>query len=305
MVDVNRGQVPNEERRQMARTLGISEAGIGREVSLSELQSAVEPSVDSTFASVGEAIRDDLEGRLDADLLERELSNLADQIRRVPELREAGIPSGETEPEVLYRELVEPGWEIYDHLVEVGFCESVDANVPRFTADNIRNTARELVQAEPLTSALADLGFDEREQAVLVMNVTNNDRRLSRWVPTAQIPEGVEFNVDYVPPLHQRAAGGVLLWTKTMDVHLWQKSVLITDRILDDAAWDVRGMLAGFALMAMAALELADDDRTTLTNSQLTAALTAGAAIMIINQENVCRDAFYITDDVRAPSTAR
>jgi len=49
--------------------------------------------------------------------------------------------------------------------------------------------------------------------------------------------------VDFVPPLHQRAAGGTLLWIRTLDVHLWQKAVLITDEILDDGYWDVKGML--------------------------------------------------------------
>lgn len=289
----------------MAKTLGIDDVSGDRTMALSEMKSVLESRTDPKFASVGEAIRNDIEGQLDADLLEEALSDLDTKIGRLSEVRNAGIPDGKREPERLYRELVEPGWRVYDHLVDVGFFESVDVKVPRFTQDHIKSTAQEIVQADPLTAELTEVGYDEEELVKLVMNVTNNDMRLSRWVPTADIPEGVEFELEHVPPLHQRAAGGVLLWIRTMDVHLWQKQVLITDEILDDAFWDIKAMLAGFHLLSRAALEIADSERDSLTDSQLTAALTAGAAIMIINQEDLCRDAYYITEDMRAPSEAR
>ena len=294
-----------EGREQLARTLELGEPLTDEGLTLSVMKTAPEADTDPEYASVGGTIRGRLEGELDADLLEAELAALTTQVRRLPEVREAGIPAGDEEPEVLYRELVEPGWHVYDHLLDVGFFESADAVMPRFTTDVIEQTARELVRADPLTDELVDLGFDDREVTALLMNVTNNDRRLSRWVPTSDIPEGVEFDVEHVPPLHQRAAGGALLWIRTMDVHLWQKSVLITEDILDDAYWDVKAMLAGLYLLTRAALEVADSDRDSLTDSQLTAALTAGAAIMIINQEDLCQDAFRITEEMRAPSEVR
>ncbi|WP_394345785.1 hypothetical protein [Halegenticoccus tardaugens] len=292
------------DREQLTDTLDVS-ASLDEEATLSAIKRTIEAGTDADFASVGTAIRNDLAGELDAELLERELSNLAAQIQRLPEVREAGIPGGEKEPAVLYRDIAEPGWHVYDHLLDVGFFESADANSPRFAPELIKNTAHELIRADPLTADLTDVGFDEREQLALVMNVTNNDLRLARWVPTKEIPDGVEFNVEFVPPLHQRAMGGALLWIKTLDVHLWQKSVLITDRILDDAIWDVKAMLGGLYLLTKAALEVAEGEHGSLTDSQLTAALTAGAAITIINQEELCRDAFYITEEMRAPSRAR
>lgn len=305
MADTRKPQLTSEEQRQLVQTLGVDESVGSGDLTVSRVREAVEGSSDPSFASVGEGIRSRLEGELDAELLEAGLSNLRSKVDRLPEVREAGIPDGEREPEVLYRDLVEPGWRVYDHLLDVGFFGSVDEEMPRFTADVIRDTARELVRSDPLTEEMTDLGFDERELTALVMSVTNNDRRLSRWVPTADIPEEVEFKVEHVPPLHQRAMGGALLWIRTLDLHLWQKAILITDRILDDAYWDVKAMLAGQYLTTRAALEVADSDRDGLTDAELTAALTAGAAILIINQEEVCQDAFRITEEMRAPSEVR
>jgi len=304
MQRANKPHVTDTEQRQLAEALGISDAATGNR-SLADLKEEAAASTDEEFATLGGAIRDDLEGELDAGLLETELENLADQIRRLDEVREAGIPDGETEPERLYRALIEPAWRVYEHLLEVGFFGSVDANMPRFTADVISDTARELVRADELTAPLADIGFDDREITALVTGVINNDRRLSRWVPTSDIPEDVEFDVGNVPPLHQRAMGGALLWIKNVDVHLWQKSVLITDEVLDDAYWDTKAMLAGVYLLTQAALELADADSETLTDSQLTTALTASAAIAIVNQEAICQDVFRINEEMRAPSELR
>ncbi len=305
MAGTRKPQLTSEEQRQLVQTLGVDESVESGELTVSRVRESVEGSTDPTFASLGEQIRSRLEGRLDADLLEAKLSNVSSKVDRLPEVREAGIPDGEQEPEVLYRDLVEPGWRVYDHLLDVGFFESVDEEMPRFTPEVIRDTARELVRSDPLTEEMTELGFDERELTALVMSVTNNDRRLSRWVPTTDIPEDVEFNVEHVPPLHQRALGGALLWTKTLDVHLWQKQILITERILDDTFWDVKAMLAGQYLTTRAALEVADPDRDDLSDAELASALTAGAAILIINQEEVCQDAYRITEEMRAPRETR
>ena len=304
MIRVSKPHISQSEQDRLAEVLGVERA-VEEEVTLSRMRSAVEASTDPAFASVAETIRRDLAGELDADLLEAALSDLESQVARLPEVREVGIPQGTDGPERLYRELAEPARRVYDHLVAVGFFESVDENQPRFEPEHITATAHALVRADPLLSELTDLGFDERERLALVMDVTNNPRQLSRWVPTSQIPEGVEFDVEHVPPLHQRAVGGALLWIETLDVHLWQKSVLITEEILDDAYWDVKAMLAGIHLVTRAAHEIADEESSSLADDQLTAALTAGAAITIVNQEAICGDAYRITDEMRAPSPYR
>lgn len=300
---MTRPEITADDRSQLAETLGISRSEIGDRPTLAELRRTVETSSDPEFASMGEAIRSDLSGRLDDEFLAAQLDDLEEQIGRLPDVREAGVPDGETEPETLYREVVQPAWRIYDHLVDAGFFESVEEQLPRFTPEHIERTGHELVQLDSLSEELDALGFEEREKTVLVMNVVNNNTRLARWVPTKDIPDAVEFDVEHVPPLHKRAMGGALLWINSMDVHLWQKEVLVTEEILDDGFWDIKAMLAGVYLISRAALDVAEEG--TLTDSELAAALSGGAAIAIVNQEEICKDVYWITEEDRAPSAAR
>ncbi|GEM_PF-526035 len=296
-------QITTEDREGLTRTLGVGESDVGERPTLSQLRGTIDAEADDSFASMGEAIRAELSGRLDASLLAERREELAAQIERLPEVRNVGIPAGESEPDRLYREVIEPGWDVYHHLADVGFFESVEEALPRFTPDHIETTAHELIRAEPLSGTLSGMGFDEHEQMVLVMNVVNNNTRLARWVPTKDIPSGVGFDVDHVPPLPQRAMGGTLLWVNALDVHLWQSRVLVTEKILDDAFWDTKAMLGGLSMMTEAAHDVAAGE--SLTDAQLTAALSASAAIMIVNQEEICKDAFWITEEMRAPSKAR
>jgi hypothetical protein len=306
MANENRPQVTTEEQRELVENLGVRRSATSERPTLAELREAIDAETDPEFASMGEAIREDLSGQLDAGLIEEELENMESQIGRLPAVREAGIPDGESEADVLYRELIEPGWRVYNHLVDAGFFESVEANLPKFTPAHIEHTAHELIQAEPLTDSLDELGFDDHEQTVLMMNVANNNTRLSRWVPSNEIPEGVEFDTSNVPPLQQRAMGGALLWINALDTHLWQKEVLITEEILDDGYWDIKALLGGLYVMTRAAREIATDgDERELTDAQLTAALSASAAMMIVNQEEIMLDMYWITEEMRAPSEAR
>lgn len=297
-------RLTTDRRRELTNTLGVSGPAADEPLTVERLRERVDSDPDDEFVSMGEGIRSDLSGRLDATLLSEALPEMARQLSRVADAREAGVPEGRTEPDELYRELIDPSWQVYHHLEDVEFFESVEENLPAFTPEHIRTTARELVQAGPLMAALEECGFDEREQMVLMLNVTNNDTRLSRWVPTREIPEGVEFNVEYVPPLHQRAMGGAILWINALDEHLWRKEILITEAILDDVHWDTKAMLGGLYLMAMAARDVAAGEDGSLTDAQLTAALTASTAVMIVNQEELMQDAFWITEEKRKPSEA-
>jgi hypothetical protein len=304
MTNKDMPHVTAEDRHELAATLGVSGDTSSESLTVDEIRKTIDAKTDPEFASMGESIRNDLTGKLDADLLFEELSNTMTQINRLPEIREVGIPEGKQEPDELYRELIKPGWRMYEHLVDVGFFESIEANLPRFTPEHIEHTANELIQTETLTAALTECGFNEHEKTVLMMNVVNNNTRLARWVPTREIPEGVEFNVEHVPPLHQRAAGGSLLWIDALDTHLWQKRVLISEDILDDGYWHIKAMLGGLYVMTAAAREIARDD-SSFTDAQLTAALTASAAMMIVNQEEIRKDMFWITEEMRAPSKVR
>lgn len=305
MLDDNAQRIATESQRELADALGISRPATGEQLTVGRLRERVDAEPDDEFVSMGESIREDLSGRLDATLLAEELPKMADQLSRIADVREAGIPAGKTGPEVQYRELIEPGWRVYHHLAEVGFFESVEESLPAFTPEHIETTARELVQADSFSAALDECGFDEREQLVLMMNVANNNTRLSRWTPTRDIPDGVEFNVEYVPPLQQRAMGGALLWVNALDEHLWRKEILITETILDDVHWDTKAMLGGLYLMAMAAHGIAEGEEHSLTDAQLTAALSASTAVQIVNQEELMQDAFWITEEKRKPSKAK
>jgi hypothetical protein len=305
MTDDNGLRMTSQEQDELAHNLGVEGAALDETLTLAVLKDAIEGDVDEAFASMGEEIRGDLVGSLDVDLIDSVLEALETRIDRLPDVRAVGVPDGDQEPDRLYRELVEPGWRLYDHLCEVGFFESVDENAPRFSSEHIRNTGHGVVEADPLTDDLERIGFDEEEQLRMMTSVINSDKELERWVPTREIPHEVEFEVDFVPPLHQRAAGGTLLWIQTLDVHLWQKEILITDEILDDGYRDVKAMLGGLYLLARAAREIATEDEQALTDGQLMAALTASAAIMILNQQAICRDVYYITEEMRAAPTAR
>lgn len=295
----------SDDRRELASTLGLGEPSVGDELTLAELREAVRTETDPEFASMVEAVRSDLSADLSVDLLEGALIEMEERIERLPAVRKAGIPDGETGPEELYRELLAPAWRAYHHLADAGFFESAEANLPPFTAEYVERTARTFVGTEAVTAPLSACGFAERERTALVMAVTNNQTRLSRWVPTKDIPEGVEFTVDYVPPLHQRAMGGALLWINALDRHLWQKEYLLTEQILDDAFWHTKAMLAGLYVTVRAARAVAAGEDAELTDQQTTAALTAGAAIQIVNQEELMRTTFWLTEDKRAPSEAR
>ncbi len=293
-------QIDQEDRRQFLKVVGLTGAvAAGSEFTLSDLRGEVEGETAGELAAMGEAISEDLTGELDAGLLGSELAALEGQIAQLDELRAMGVPA---EDSTAYQELAEPGWAIHEHLVEVGFFESVEENLPEFTPEHIAATARELISTGALASALLELGYTEEELTSTVVNVVNNKERLAMWVPTKNIPAGVEgFDPANIAPLHQRAAAGVLLWTDYLDTYLWQNEVLLTDTILDNNYGDLKQMYAGLHLLANAAEDLAGAQE--LSDAQLTAALSAGAAMMIVGQEDLTNDVMRITDEMRAPRT--
>jgi hypothetical protein len=293
-------EIGQEDRRQFLKVVGLTGAvAAGSEFTLSDLRGEVEGEAAGELAAMGEAIREDLVGTLDAGLLGSELASLEEQITRLPELRAMGVPAaGSTE----YQQLAEPGWAVHEHLVEVGFFESVEEHLPEFTPEHIGATAREFINTAALASALSELGYSEEELTSTVVNVVNNKERLAMWVPTKNIPAGVEgFDPENIAPLHQRASAGVLLWTDYLDTYLWQNEVLLTDTILDNNYGDLKQMYAGLHLLANAAEDLAGAQE--LSDAQLTAALSAGAAMMIVGQEDLTNDVMRITDEMRAPRT--
>jgi hypothetical protein len=64
-------------------------------------------------------------------------------------------------------------------------------------------------------------------------------------------------------------------------------------------------MLAGIDVMLRAVQSIARDDETALSDAEITAALIAGSALCIVNQEELMNEAFWITEEKRKPSEAR
>lgn len=290
-------EVDQEERREFLKALGVTGAAVaGAELSVRELREQTAAGRTAELATMGEAIRSDLAGSLDTELLSASTAGLEEGFEQLPALAEIGFPEREASH---YAELVAPGWEVYDHLKDVAFFESIERHLPGFTTDHIVDTSRELVRSEPLTETLTGVGFTDEELATVVASIVNSADRLALWVPTRDIPEGVEFNVDAIAPVHQRAAGGALLWIEDLDTHLWQKQYLLTEELVEQGLWDVKVMLGGLQLVSEAAADMAGEG--ALTEEQLATALTAGSAAMIVGQQNITNDLFRITEEMRAP----
>lgn len=295
--------VTDEDRRQFLKILGVGGAvGVAGEFTLSELRNAVTVESAGELAAMGEALRNDLTGALDAALLTTEMEALAGEIGRVPEVRAAGVPASADQE--LYAGLTAPAWRIHDHLAEVGFFESAEAHLPAFTSDHVASATKELVATASLASILSEVGFDEAERTELVTNAVANNDWLAQWVPVEAYREedlGIgdeSINPEAVAPVHERAAGGALLWIDGIDWHVWQNEVLVTEEALDAGAWDVKSLLGGFYLLASAADGIA---REAVSDEQLSALITGSSSIMIASQTDLANDVGRIADLTRAP----
>jgi hypothetical protein len=292
-------EVDERDRRNFLKVLGVAgSVGAASELSLSDLRGAVGEESAEELAAVGERIRADLAGGLDAGRLSGAVAGIEEGIAELPALRAAGFPA---DPDATaYQEVAEPGWEAYDHLAAVGFFESAERHLPEFTPDHVRATVAELIRAEPLAGALAEAGLDERERTAVVVDAVNENQRLAQWVSTAALPADPEgYDPTDVAPLHQRALGGGLLWIDELDRHLWQREAILTEDLLETGLWDVKRILAGTHLFVSAARDLAGPEE--LTDSQLAAALAGGSAVAIRGQEALADDLFRIADGERAP----
>lgn len=289
----------DEQRREFLKVLGVGGAALATtELTMGGLRSELGGSEAGELAAMGEQIRADLSGELELATIEAGVADLEAQMANLGAIREMGVPPADS---TAYQEVAAPGWEIYEHLLSVGFFESAEQHLPEFTAEHVGATSRELVRAEPLSQALAAVGLSESERVALTGHIATNNEWLALWVPTKNIPSGVEFDVSKVAPLHQRALGGALLWTDYLDTYLWQKEVLMTEAILDHAVQHMKTMFGGAELLATAAKDIAGAGE--LADSQLTAALTGGAAALILGQQDLTQDVIRITEDMRAPST--
>ncbi|WP_323173880.1 hypothetical protein [Natrialba sp. PRR66] len=296
------GEVSDSDRREFLKALGVIAGGSVAGATLNDLRQNVSTETTSGLAEMGTALQDGLTGTLDAALLSEQLAALTESVESLPELEAMGIPDAGAEA---YQSLTTPAWEINDHLAEVGFFASAEETLPAFSPDHIETTTRQLLHMEGLPATLSEVGFAEREQTALVVNIVNARDQLSWWMATPDYPpadavdDGVVY--EYVAPLHQRAAEGSLLWIDGLDHYLWQREPLVTGEMIDRGLWDVKSMLGGYYLLGSAARDLAAED---IADDHLTTLTTASTALMIISQEFLITDVIRITDEKRAPRSA-
>lgn len=299
MEDSNTQEVSigEEERRDFLKLLGITgSVGAASQFSLSDIRNALGSGTSAELAAMGEAIRADLTGTVDADILADSMGGVATAVESLPDVRAAGFPAEEATP---YQELTEPAWEAYNHLSDIGFFASAEEHLPAYTSQGLATTTEELVRAEELTSTLTDAGFSEQEITATVASVTSQQELLKHWVPAGDLPTDIsEFDPANVGPLHKRAAGGALLWIDGLDDHLWRNKVLVSEQMYDQGVQHTKTMLGGLHLLTAAAHDIAGPGE--FDDAHLAAGLAGGAAIMIAGQENMAADVYRITDEMRA-----
>ncbi|WP_435179082.1 twin-arginine translocation signal domain-containing protein [Halorussus sp. AFM4] len=307
--------ISDEQRREFLKALGVGGAVAAGGATLDDVREAVGTGASDELASVGEAIRSDLAGELDADLLASGHEDVAAAASGLTAVPDRGLPGMDEGPREEFAAVAEAARPVYDHLAEVGFFESTTERLPEFTPSYIEDSVRRFVVSEGLAGSLSDLGFDQAELVDLLATTVAHRERIGdrHWVSTDELPrEQMEF-AEYVPPMTRAAAGGVLLWLEDLDEHVWTNAVLITDDILADATWDARAMAAGFDLMVDGARRVAESEAQgaaasraegprgeATSDDELAGLLSSGFALQAIAQNLLPEDAYWIDEEARA-----
>lgn len=300
--NISQRSVSVEERREFLKVLGVTGAVAAGGATLDDVRNALagETATAGELAGIGEAIRADLSGSLDAGLLTSQQTAVASAASALPTVVDQGLPVDEPREE--FQTVAAEGQPVYNHLLEVGFFESTTEHLPEFTPGYIEESIREFVSTAPLAAPLEELGFAEQELVDLVATVVaQRDELGSRhWIATDELPrEQLEIGA-HIPPMTQGAAGGTLLWLEDLDTHLWQKQALLTEEHLANTVWDARAMVAGYQLMTDGAARLADGDGEVAAD-ELAALLSSGFALQTVAQNQLVQDAYWITEEMRSP----
>ncbi|WP_135851338.1 twin-arginine translocation signal domain-containing protein [Halorussus salinus] len=296
-------KISDEQRREFLKALGAGGAVAAGGATLGDVRDAVETGGGTELASVGEAIRSDVAGSLDADLLAAGRADLAGAAADLTAVPDRGLPGANEGPREEFAAVAAAARPTYDHLGEVGFFESTTERLPEFSPEYIEDSVRRFVVSDGLAGTLSDHSFSEQELVDLLATVVGHRERIGErhWVATDQLPREQMEMGEHVPAMTKAAAGGVLLWLEDLDDHLWRNGVILTDEILADAAWDARAMAAGFDLMADGARRIAEEDGTG--DDELAGLLSSGFALQAIAQNLLPRDAYWVTEEMRAERT--
>lgn len=287
----------DDERREFLKALGVGGTVAVGSATLDDVRSAVTTSVTTDLATTGEQLRADLAGALNADLLATHQDQLTTHASTLPGVPDTGLP--QHGPRTDFLAVAEATRPVYTHLINTGFFEATTTHLPEFTSDYLIDSVQAFVGSDRLAAPLQDLNLADGEGVDLVATVVGYaDQLTHHWIPTDEITREHFTDIEYVPPMTQAAAGGVLLWLEDLDDHLWRNSQLLTEDILGDAAWYGHTMAAGLQLMTEGAKVIAEDDRS-IGDDELTALLSTGFAVQTISQHLLPEDVYWVSDAMR------
>lgn len=292
--------VTDEERREFLKALGIGGTVAVGSASLGEVRESLSSETNPELASIGQTIQSDLTGALNTGLLASQQATLAEEVRTLPVVMERGLP--ENEPRDEFKSVAQAGQPVYDHLTEVGFFESTTEHLPMLNMEYLQSAVQSFVGSAALTEPFESLGLTGEEGVDLVATVIADAEELAtqHWIATDKIDRSeVEYG-ESIPSVTRGVAGGVLLWFNDLDLHMWQKKVLISEEILKQAVWHGRSMAAGFYLMAESARHIAEESGQ-LSETELAALLSVGFAIQAVSQTRLPEDVYWITEEMRKP----
>ncbi|MBP1986314.1 hypothetical protein [Halolamina salifodinae] len=295
--------VTDEERREFLKVIGVAGAVGASGVTLGELNSTVEPSNVEALSAVGAAVSEEMAGGVNPDLLATQQAELATALSAAPAAVESGAAF--REPGSAFDDIAEAGWLTHDHLAETGFFETLSEEMPAFNPERLTTSTQAFLGSSAATAPLTDLDLGGTEGVDLVAPIINQAEKLSHfhWIASGDIPAEHQL-ADVLPPISQRAAGGVLLWLQNLDDHLYQDQVLLNEQILADGIWEVRGMTAGFYLMAEGAKAVsADSDR--FTDAELGALFATSIALQEVAQRMLPVHMHWLDEAARDPGNVK
>lgn len=293
--------ITDEDRREFLKALGVTGAITAGGVTLNEIREEIGVTAEEEFAPIVQGVQTDLEGTVDTQLISGQQTVLAEAVTELPVAVDKGFPTEAQRDE--FARVADAGQPIYDHLTEIGFFESTTEHLPEFSREYLNTAISTFIGSETLATSLETLGKTGQEGVDLMTVVFDQVEQLTNnhhWVATDGIPRAeIEWG-EHIPPMTQGAAGGSLLWFDAVDLHLYQKKVLITDEILAQGVWDGQAIGAGFYLMSEGAKALTEES-TSFSDGEIGALLSVGFALQTASQIMLKKDLMWITEEMRAP----
>jgi hypothetical protein len=295
--------VTDEERRDFLKILGVAGAVGASSVTITEVRESLGSNTSEEFAEVGGAIKTDMAGNINAELIAEHQSALTTAVTAMPAAVESGQPL-EQRTET-FGTIAEEGWAIYEHLKEAGFFQSTTEHMPAFNPGVLTTSTEAFLASGALTAPLEEVGLDGQAGIDLVAPTINEAEKLSHfhWIASGGIPADHEI-ADILPPITQRVAGGVLLWLQNLDTHVYQKQILITDEILSNGIWDVQGMAAGFHLLSEGAKAIGTESGR-FSDAELGTLVITSIALQEIGQRLLPVHMHWISEKMRDPGNVR